>query len=288
VVDTWALEPDGGPVFLGRHESLALASASLPSGSYTTLRTYGGDRLLRLEQHRQRLEDSLAVPVSLDPRRLATGLRQVLADATGCRREANVAADGSAGPPAPPESRVRLTFSPPQLFVSIEPLAPLPETLYRDGVRCVTVSVHRDNPHAKSTAFIATAARAASSLPPGIEEGLMLAEDGCLLEGLSSNLFAILDGVLRTEEDRVLPGITRSLILELADQEAVPVQLRAVTRADLARVSECFITSVSREILPVVQVDAQTIGDGRPGPLTRRLLAALHALVEREAVAPGA
>lgn len=270
MVETWEVGVDGRVALLGARDSLAAASAALPAGSYTTLRTYGGGRLLRLDSHRQRLEDSLTVRAPLERRRLGTGIRGVLDRAA-----------------IPGESRLRLTFSPPHLFISIEPFEPLPESGFRDGVRCVTVPVHRDNPHAKSTSFIATAARAYASLPPGIEEGLMVADDGALLEGLSSNVFALLEDTLRTEVERVLPGVTRSLTLELAEQEGVPIRLRAVTRGELPRVEECFLTSVSREILPVVQVDAQVIGDGRPGPVSARLLGALRALIEREAVAPG-
>jgi branched-chain amino acid aminotransferase len=286
MVETWEIEATGRCAPVGTHKSLASASAALPAGSYTTLRTYGGDRLLRLDSHRQRLEDSLPVPARLDPGRLCTGLRYVL---DAARRRSGSAALEAPGPPvpAPGESRLRLTFSPPRLFVSIEPLQSLPEPRFREGVRCITVPVHRDNPHAKSTVFIATAARAYAALSAGIEEGLMVAEDGSLLEGLSSNVFAVLDGALRTEDDRVLPGVTRSLILELAAREGIPAQLRPIARADLPQVSECFLTSVSREILPVVQIDGETIGSGRPGPVSGRLLAALRALIEREAVAPG-
>ena len=157
----------------------------------------------------------------------------------------------------------------------------LDPALYERGVSAVTLDMHRDNPHAKDTRFIATAQEAYSRLPPGVEEGLLVAEDGTLLEGLSSNFFALVDGELRTEQERVLEGITRSLAIEAAES-LLPVRRVGVRRDELPRVQEAFLTSVSRELLPVVRIDQQPIGDGRVGPATRALMQAFAALVARE------
>lgn len=250
---TWELR-DGRVTFRADAPSLAAASQGLPAGAYTTLRTYHGDRVVRLNQHVQRLIDSARIqgqPGSLDE----ADLRRLLAEAHRLTRY--------------PESRLRVTFAPPSLFVSIEPLEPLPESSYRDGVWCVTVPLHRDHPAAKDTRFIATASSAYRSLPPGAHEGLMVAEDGAILEGLSSNFFAVLDGVLHTEDARVLPGITRSIVLELA-QGLVPVSLTPVHVADLPRVSECFLTSASREILAARRINALSFS--QPRPITKALM----------------
>jgi len=109
-----------------------------------------------------------------------------------------------------------------------------------------------------------------SSLPPGVHEGLLLGEDGALLEGLSSNVFAVMDGVLRTEEARALHGTTRGLVLELA-RGVVPISFEPIRKADLGRAAEMFLTSVSREVLGVVRVDEVRIGRGKPGSLARDL-----------------
>src|SRR5258705_10171207 len=104
---------------IGSHSTLSEAAAALPQGSYTTLRTYGGDRVLRLGQHVRRLEESLpgAAPLAL------ANVRATLADAlerTAYR-----------------ESRLRLTYASPRLFLSVEPFEPLPESRYASGARCV-------------------------------------------------------------------------------------------------------------------------------------------------------
>ena len=176
---------------------------------------------------------------------------------------------------------MRLTFAPPRLFVAIEPFTPLDPGLYEQGVACVTLDMRRENPRAKDTRFIATSRAAYARLPPGIEEGLLVAEDGTLLEGLSSNFFALVKGALRTEQARVLEGVTRSLALEAA-APIVAIERVGVRRDELPLVEEAFITSVSRELLPVVRIDERPVGSQRVGPVTRRLLQAFAALVARE------
>jgi branched-chain amino acid aminotransferase len=251
---------------LGRHESLAAASAALPAGAYTSLRTYGGRGVVRLDAHFRRLEESAALQG-----------RSGAVDAATARR----AIAGALDETRHDESRLRLTFAPPRLFVAVEPFTPLPARLFAEGVACVTLAIRRDNPHSKDTRFIATAQQAYARLPEGIEEGLLVADDGALLEGLSSNFFAISGGELRTEEERVLACVTRSLVLAVPER-LLPVRRAAVSKGELSVVDEAFITSVSREVLPVVRVDGRALGDGRVGPKTRVILDAFEALVERE------
>jgi branched-chain amino acid aminotransferase len=245
---------------------MASASAQLPEGAYTTFRTYGGNGVVRLDQHLRRLEQSVALkgtPGLIE----AAAARAALGEALRAARHA--------------ESRVRLTFAPPRLFVALEAFTPLDPALYERGAAAVTLDMQRDNPLAKDTRFIATAREAYSRLPPGVEEGLLVAEDGTLLEGLSSNFFAVVDGELRTEQDRVLEGITRSLAIDAA-RPVLPLRRLGVRRAELPRVQEAFLTSVSRELLPVVRIDERAVGDGRVGPTTRAVMQAFAALVARE------
>jgi len=252
---------------LGSAASLSTAHSALPAGAYTTFRTHGGHRVVRLDDHVERLNDS-ATPAPGNPRLGEDDLRAAVAAALGATGHA--------------ESRVRVTYAPPELFVSVEPFHPLPETLYQEGVWCVTTPLRRQNPHAKDTSFIDVATEAYRTLPPGAHEALMVAEDGTLLEGLSSNLFAVLDGALYTEDARVLPGLTRRLVLEAAE-DLLPRAGRAVRLDELPRVSECFLTSASREVLPVVRIDDVGIGNGRPGPIAPALLRRYREAVGREA-----
>ncbi len=258
-----------GSVLLRRDQSLTDSSARLPDGAYTTLRTYGGRRLLRLDRHFDRLDETIALE----------GGRGTV-ERTAARAAIRSVLDAAAWP----ESRLRLTFAPPQLFLAIEPFQPWPAAAYETGVACVTLALHRDTPHAKDTRFIRTANDVYGRLPSGVEEGLLV-EGGAVLEGLSSNVFAIVGGALRTDEEHVLLGVTRSLVLELAEP-LIAVDRRPLQLRELPAVSELLITSVSREVLPVGRIDGRPVADGRVGPITRRIMDGFAALVAREAEAP--
>jgi branched-subunit amino acid aminotransferase/4-amino-4-deoxychorismate lyase len=119
-------------------------------------------------------------------------------------------------------------------------------------------------------AVLATRAAQAS----GAKEALIVDRNGRVLEGSTSNVFAVVAGVVVTapEELGVLAGVTRSHVLELMREQGIRVELRALSVPELAQASEVFITSSIREIVPVVQVDGKSIGSGRPGPLATGLL----------------
>src|SRR5437773_9304371 len=165
MIDTFE-EAAGAVRRLSGAQSLAEASAGLPQGAYSTLRTYDGSKIVRLAQHARRLEDSAGGGAALPEDRL----RGAIAGALRATSHA--------------ESRLRVTFAPPRLFVSVEPFVPLPEALYRDGVSCATLPLRRERPQAKDTRFISQAGQAYSALTPGVHEGLMVADDGAILEGL--------------------------------------------------------------------------------------------------------
>lgn len=258
---------DGRPEFFASAPSMAESSALVPHGAYTTLRTYdSGRRVLHLARHLARLREGAASGPGpgLEEAKVRSGLARML-EAAG-----------------PGESRLRVTYAPPQLFVAVEPLEPLPEALYRDGAWCITVPLQRSEPRVKDTHFIPTALAAYRGLPAGVHEGLMVAEDGTILEGLSSNFFAVRDGILHTEDERVLPGITRGLVLEVG-RGLLPRATGSVRVDQIPELSEAFLTSVSRGVLPVARIDGAAIADGRPGPVTRELGRRFDALVEREA-----
>jgi len=236
--------------------SLDDVSGWLPRGVYTTFRTFEGGRVLRLNEHLDRLDESARLLGQGPP-----------PDHQALRRATGTALRRSGWPLA----RVRLTVAsdpPGATYVTLTPFAePSPER-YKRGVRVITVrSLTRQTPRAKSTGFVDAGARARAAAPAGTEEALLVDADGRVLEGTSSNFFGVLSGRLRTAGEGVLEGITRSLVLELA-AEALPVDLTPVMVGDLGRLDEAFITSASRAVLPVVEIDGQPVGTGHPGPVS--------------------
>lgn len=243
-------------------ESLAEAAAYEPrDGVYTITNTFNRFQVLMLNAHLDRMEDSAqreGFALTLDRPRLRAALRQMIADS------------GYA------DVRFRVTASasdPDRLILSIEPFHPLPAEVYARGVRCITVHGARHNPQAKTTDWMLDRRQIEASLPDGIFTGLLVGDGDVILEGLSSNFYAIMDGELRTAGEGVLPGIAQQIVFEVAPA-LVPLRRQAITTADLPNCAEAFITSSSRGIVPVVEIDGVAIGTGQPGPITGHLRSA--------------
>jgi branched-chain amino acid aminotransferase len=252
--------------------TLDAVSLRLPNGAYTTLRTYDTDRIIGLSAHLQRLIESsqlLQRPYPIDPAAIRSALRGVIA------RERQ------------PALRVRLTvpLDVDQIFISVEPFEVYPPEFYQQGVRCATTHLSRHMPRAKTTDFIAPSRESKAALDPDIHELLIVNRAGEILEGISSNFYAVLDGVLRTAGQDVLEGITRFIVLHEA-AAVIPIDYRPVKVSEIDRVSEAFITSSSREVMPVIQIDDQIIGTGQPGPLAQKVLARYRAYLLRNAETP--
>jgi len=252
--------------------SLDDASACLPGGAYTTLRTYTGTKALRFGDHIHRLEETAQLAgctVRLDERSLRMALRGLL---IGC--------------PKGQDMRIRITLdlerAPGDIYLSVEPLFVPPPQAYQQGVRMITCDLQRQLPKAKLTRFIDHSGPLRRSLPLEVNEAVMLDAEGRLLEGLSSNFFAVMEGVVWTAEEGVLSGITRSLVIECAQRAGLPLRLEPRRYADLPAFEEAFITSSSRGLLPVRQIDQTVIGTTCPGPMTRALMDTYSTVLEEQ------
>lgn len=251
----------------------------LPFGVYTAFRTFEHSRFLELQAHLDRLEQSMALldwTYALDQRRLRRALHAVCSAYPGA--DARVRVDVLAGPATLLGSRSRE-------LITLAPFTPLPEQVYREGVRvAVAAALHRPDPLVKDAGFVRTRR---DSLPgdPAVHEYLLQDEVGHLLEGSSSNFYGIVGGALWTAGEGVLEGITRRIVLRLAAELAIPVRLEALLLADVPGLDEAFLSSASRGVLPVAAIDGQRVGAGQPGPVTARLMSAYAAYVA-QAIAP--
>jgi D-alanine transaminase len=157
-------------------------------------------------------------------------------------------------------------------YIWPQPLPVYPHDYYALGATAITFEGCRYLPQAKSlnslVSFLAQrAARAA-----GVHEAL-LCRDRLLTEGSNSNLFAVLDGVVLTSPAQtVLSGVTRDIVIALAQANAMPLLEIALATAEMSCWDECFITSTSRHVMPITAIDGEPIGNGRVGPITRRLI----------------
>jgi len=249
---------------------------------YETLRTYGG-RPFHLDRHLDRL------------RRSAAGLRIALPQADGelrARVDALLAASGNE------ESYLRIIVSRgvgdisyafervqgPTVVMVTKPYQPLPAEAYRDGVAVIVSSVRRNHPSALDPALkccnlLNNALAMQEARERGALEPIMLNHEGHVAEGAGSNVFLVKDGVLVTPplSAGILAGVTRAVVLERAAALGVPLREAVVHVPELLAADEVFITSSLKELVPVRTVDGVEIGGGRPGPVTRRLLADFRA-----------
>jgi branched-subunit amino acid aminotransferase/4-amino-4-deoxychorismate lyase len=114
-----------------------------------------------------------------------------------------------------------------------------------------------------------------------IYEHLLLSESGHILEGTGTNFYGVREGVVWTAAEGVLEGITRRIILSLLSELGIPLRLEAVHVDDIGRLDEAALSGSSRALLPVVEIAGQKVGDGRPGPISLRILAAYQAFVAK-------
>jgi branched-chain amino acid aminotransferase len=188
----------------------------------------------------------------------------------------------------PGEARVRLIMTKPgQIYIAIEPLQSLSRAVYKRGVRVETTEMHRESPRLKSTAFIDISAEERKHIAQeGVFEALLVKE-GMILEGMTSNFFYVgwngISPYIGTAQDGILLGVTRQIIIEVAQNNRLAVKYQPLKRDQLAVAQEAFITSSSRGIVPVIQIDDVTIGQGIPGPITKKLSAIYDVYVTKKA-----
>jgi branched-chain amino acid aminotransferase len=164
-----------------------------------------------------------------------------------------------------------------------------PEELYEKGLTVVTVATRRNiadalDPKIKSLNYLNNILAKIEANRAGVLEALMISGPGYICEGTGDNIFIVSRGKLITPPPYlgILVGITREAVIELAGQEGIPVQEAPFTRHDLYVADECFLTGTAAEVIPVIEVDMRKIGNGEPGPITRRLIKRFRALTLTE------
>lgn len=258
------------------NSSLDAVTRQLPDGFYSTFRTFDScTRVIGLSAHLKRLPHAdasilrLSLIQLLQPYRPPFGL--------GARR--GETAD---------EARIRVMETKRgQFYISIEPLKLLPREVYEKGVRVEMTTLHRNDPRTKSTAFISASDEERKHIAhEGIFEALLV-KNGRILEGMTSNFFYIIverDTIsLYTARNDILLGITRTMVIRAARGRGLGVRFRSLKLNQLSAVKEAFITSSSRGVVPVIQIDDVRLGQGSPGMMTRMLMSAYDEYVLKHA-----
>ena len=245
-------------------------------GIYETMRAYGGTLFL-LDRHLDRLVRSanaisLALPLSLEE--IGRALKETLR--VNNLTEAYVRLHFSRGPG---EIGLDPALCPePTMVIMARPFKVYPSKYYERGVSVAVVKTRRNHPLAldpsiKGTNFLNNILAKIESIRAGAYEGIMLNWEGFVAEGTICNIFMVKSGTLVTPalSIGILEGVTRGLVLHLADKLHVPTRETAFTPEELVTADECFITNSTMEVMPVTIIDGRLIGNGRPGPVTAAL-----------------
>lgn len=246
----------------------------LDLGVYSALRTFQHHKFLYLQAHIERTKQSahiLGWEYVLDEKRLRQGLHEACSGYPFA--EARVRFDILAAAPTHLGTNSRE-------LIGLMPFTPIPESWYETGVAVAfATALARARPLAKTADF--AQARRPYAPNQSYYEYLLVDENRAILEGTGTNFFAVLNGELRTAADGVLEGITRNILLDLALDLKIPLRLEPVLIDEIAELDEAAISGSSRALLPVVQIEDQVVGNGRPGPICQRLLSAYNTFVSQ-------
>jgi branched-chain amino acid aminotransferase len=173
----------------------------------------------------------------------------------------------------------------PSVIIIATTIALYPESLYQKGLTVVTVPTRRTNPSAlnpavKSLNYLNNVMARIEANLAGADEALMLNDQGNVAECTADNVFAIKRGQIFTPPITAgaLRGITRSVVFEIAAELGIKITDTNITRHDVFIADECFLTGTAAEVIPVIKADGRSIGDGKPGPITTRIIARFREL----------
>jgi D-alanine transaminase len=240
-------------------------------GVYEFVASYEG-KLFLLEEHLDRLERSMSElayePISRNE--LKAAIRD-LSKASGYER-AGIYIQISRG--VAPRDHAYAKDMPPQIIMTIRPVKEIPARLREKGAKVITVQDMRwGRCDTKTVQLLANSLAKQKAKDSGCDDAIFISDQGIVREGTSSNLFIVSDGSLATHplNPNILPGITRMAVLNICKQAGLEVRETFFDKDALYAADEVFLTGTVTEVLPVVEIDGKTIGDGKVGPTATRL-----------------
>ncbi|MGC9034390.1 MAG: branched-chain-amino-acid transaminase [Verrucomicrobiia bacterium] len=175
----------------------------------------------------------------------------------------------------------------PSVIIIADKIQLYPQEVYEKGMKIITVPTMRNlhnalNPAIKSLNYLNNILAKIEAINAGVEEAIMLNSEGFVAECTGDNIFIIKENSIYTPPlyAGALRGITRAVVLDIATDIGLRVVETNLTRYDLFNADECFLTGTAAELVPVTKIDGRVIGDGIPGPLTKKLLDKFHSLTK--------
>lgn len=259
-------------------------------GVFEGIRTYNG-RVFRLEEHINRLYNSaraitMEIPIGKEEMKeqiLETLRKNKLLDAYIRLVVTRGYGDLGLDPKKCPK---------PFYFIIASSITLYPEKYYVKGLKVMTVATRRNipealNPKIKSLNYLNNILAKIEANNYGVLEAIMLNKEGYVAECTADNIFLVNKNEVVTPPTYAgaLEGITRQVVMDIANEAGCSVSEKIFTRFDLYVADEAFLTGTAAEIMPVVNIDSRKIGDGKPGKITKQLISAFRDITQKEGIA---
>lgn len=241
-------------------------------GVYEALKVYEG-KPYAVEEHMDRLERSMK-EVRIQPDFTRNELISIMNDlvAKSGWKDAVVYLHVTRG--VGPRTHSALKNPKPTLALFVSYLSPVPDNIRAQGVKAITLSDDRwAHPYIKTLNLLPNVLAKQTAEENGAYEAILVNQDGRITEAASSNVFAVFGETLVTPptDGKILSGITRLLVLRLAEKNGIKYREDYITLDELRKADEVFVTNTGVEVLGVTNLDGEKIGKGIPGPITNRL-----------------
>lgn len=277
------------PIYFVNDAFLPASQAKLAVSDLSVMRGYGVFDFLitynhtpfRLDDHLNRLRRSLEL-IDLAPPKSMSQIKKLVGETLNKNRSSQEKAirilvtGGESLAPDFVKAKAK-----PGLIITIDPKHDYPPECYSHGIKVITFPHCRPLWKAKTLNYITAIQAQKQAKAAGAIEAVYVCNNQ-LMEGTTSNFFTVIQGVLVTPRQGILPGITRKVVLELA-KDLVKVEERPLGQDELPTIDEAFLTASNKEVMPVVQIDQQRIGQGKtvqPGPITQKIMTTFRRYTE--------
>lgn len=240
-------------------------------GVYEVIPAYGS-KALRFEHHMQRLQNSLDAvriknPLTNDEWREIINRLIAATDSQDQSVYLHVTRGVASRDHQFPDD------AEPTVFVMCNELHPVDHSLLEKGISAVTLDdIRWQHCNIKAIALLPNILLRQQAVDKDAKEAILI-RDGYMTEGAASNVFIVKEGVIKTppKDNKLLPGITRDLVVELAHTHKMPVEETTISEKEFLDADEIWLTSSTKEILPVTQINGQQVGSSQPGPVWRNM-----------------
>ncbi len=248
-------------------------------GVFEGIRVYNA-KIFKEAEHIKRIfqsAKSIRLDIPMTPKEVAEAMHQTMAangiDGDGYIRLIVTRGIGSLG--------ISIAHTAcPMVIVIADKIALYPPEAYERGLHCIVSSITRNHPNStsprvKSLNYLNNVMAKLEARDAGADEAIMLTAQGHVAECTGDNIFLVIDGQIVTPPtcEGILDGITRHLVMELAEKRGFTVLEKSIVRHDLYIADECFATGTAAEVIPITEIEKRVVGDGTPGPITKKLIA---------------